>query len=130
MMSQIVKTSIAALVIGCLFCGCKDDKIEIPKTLNGTVWTAQTVENQAANYTLAFKETECTLEKSIVAKEGSDEKTVILYDYTYNRPRVQMVNPKDETDVLAGEIRTDGKSYLIVLLQNDNGSFNVTFWKQ
>ena len=123
-------TKFVLLAAACLFCGCKDDEIEIPKTLDGTVWTAQAVENQAANYTLAFQETECTLEKSIAAQEGSDEKTVILYDYTYNRPWVQMVNPKDETDVLAGEIRTDGKSYLIVCLQNDDGSFDVTFWKR
>ncbi|MDE5624619.1 MAG: hypothetical protein K2I62_08500, partial [Alistipes sp.] len=61
-------TKFVLLAATCLFCGCKDDEIEIPKTLSGTVWTAQAVENQAANYTLAFQETECTLEKSIAAQ--------------------------------------------------------------
>ena len=107
-----------------LFAGCeKDTAYTIPQSVAGTRWESGNVDGEY--FSLVFESDKCTLIKT-EPSQGMFSTTI--FDYRYDRPELVLTEPSNSEVVLTGKIWTDGKSYLIMDLNNADNSFALSLW--
>lgn len=113
------------LLFGCiaLFAACKKEMIEIPDSLNKTKWYSY---EDSAKLTISFGKQTCEI-KTVYNNEDK-EPTVETFNYIYTKPKLVLTDTQNPDNVWAGEIITDGQSYVYISLQNSDNSKQIKFW--
>lgn len=113
------------LLFGCiaLFAACKKEMIEIPESLNKSKWFAY---EDLSSLTASFGSQTCEI-KTVYNNEDK-EPTVETFNYIYTKPKLVLTDTQNPDNVWAGEIITDGQSYVYISLQNSDNSKQIKFW--
>lgn len=124
---RIIRALFCLSLCGYALCGCKDDKLEIPRQLSGTSWAVYATDGP--NYELTFDEKECELTTIVKTEDEKEDVSIKVYRYSYSRPSVMLTSIEDENEKLTGEVSTDGSSYIVMSLNNEDYSWSTSFWK-
>lgn len=125
MKRMLILTAIIFAIVALFSCK-KENKIDIPKSLEQSTWSSvinpDTFEQTKVEFTSAGNATYTILTRGYGA---DDTKLRVEYTYTYNQPNITLTPKSDDTPVLTGMFKSIGDSYIVLYLTSSEGDLEL-----
>ena len=127
-----MKRIILSLAIVWALTACENESVSIPDSLNGTAW--QATKEDGGHISLMFDAETYEMVQyapydgdADAPTDPDEEQPVETRTYRYAKPNVEL--SEDSETTLSGEIKTDGKSSLLMVLHNADNTVAHSFYK-
>ena len=116
----------AIIIAAVALVSCKEDKIEIPKSLEQSTWSSvinpDTFEQTRVEFSSAGNATYTILTRGY----GTDDtKLRAEYTYTYNQPNITLTPKSADASALKGMFKNHGDSYIVLYLTSNDGDLEL-----